>query len=90
MDRLNPWIIGAALAITFAVVYVLCAAAFAVAPGATLGFFNAWFHGLNLAELQTGAKPFTIGVFVYGLVGVTGFGFVCGILIATSYNLLRH
>jgi hypothetical protein len=90
MDRLNPWIIGAALAITFAVVYVLCAAAFAAAPGATLEFFNAWFHGLNLAELQAGAKPFTVGVFVYGLVGVTGFGFVCGVLFAASYNLLRR
>jgi hypothetical protein len=59
-------------------------------PAATLGFFSAWFHGLNLAELQTGAKPFTVGVFVYGLIGVTGFGFVCGAIFATSYNLLRR
>jgi len=29
MERLNPWVTGAALTITFVVVYALCAAAFA-------------------------------------------------------------
>lgn len=90
MEKLNPWVMGAALAITFVAVYALCAAAFAVAPAATIGFFNAWFHGLNLAGLQVGAKPFTLGVFLYGTAGIAAVAFVCGVVFAASYNLLRR
>lgn len=90
MEKLNPWVMGAALTITFVVVYALCAAAFAVAPAATIDFFNAWFHGLNLAGLQVGAKPFTFGVFLYGVVGIAVVAFVCGAVFAASYNLLRR
>jgi hypothetical protein len=90
MERVNPWALGGALAITFAVLYAVCAAAFALAPGATLDFFNAWFHGLNLAGLQAGAGPYTLGIFLYGLVGVVVFGFVCGAVFATAYNVLRR
>lgn len=90
MEKLNPWMVGAALAATFVVVYALCAAAFALVPGATLDFFNAWFHGLNLAGLQAGAKPFTVGLLLYGLVGVAVFGLLCGVIFAASYNLARR
>jgi hypothetical protein len=90
MEKLNPWVMGAALAITFVAVYALCAAAFAIAPTATIDFFNAWFHGLNLAGLQAGAKPFTLSVFLYGTVGVAAVAFVCGVVFAASYNLLRR
>jgi hypothetical protein len=90
MEKLNPWVMGAALTITFVAVYVLCAAAFAIAPTATIDFFNAWFHGLNLAGLQTGAKPFTFGVFLYGTLGIAVVAFVCGTVFAASYNLLRR
>jgi len=87
MKPLGPWTTGTALAVTLAVVYVLCAAAFALWPAATLGFFDAWFHGLNLANLQPGAKPFTLGVFIYGFVGIAVSGFVTGAVFALSYNL---
>lgn len=90
MERLNPRVMGAALTITFVVVYALCAAAFAIAPTVTIDFFNAWFHGLNLAGLQVGAKPFTFGVFLYGAAGIAAVAFVCGALFAASYNLLRR
>jgi hypothetical protein len=90
MEKLNPWVMGAALAITFVAVYALCAAAFAIAPTATIDFFNTWFHGLNLAGLQVGAKPFTFGVFLYGAVGIAVVAFVCGAVFAASYNLLRR
>ena len=90
MEKLNPWVMGAALTITFVVVYALCAAAFAIAPTATIDFFNAWFHGLNLAGLQVGAKPFTFGVLLYGVAGIAVVAFVCGAVFAASYNLLRR
>lgn len=81
---------GAALAITFAAAYIVCATAFALWPGGTLGFFNAWFHGLNFAGVQAGARPFGAGVFVYGLAGVVLFAFLAGAVFAASYNVLRH
>lgn len=76
MTKLNSWAVGAAFTITFVAVYALCAAAFAVTLAATIDFFNAWFHGLNLAGLQVGAKPFTFGVFVYGVAGIAAVAFV--------------
>lgn len=90
MEKLSVWAVGAALAVTFAAMYTLCAAAFAFAPGATLDFFNAWFHGLNLAGLQAGAKPFTVGGFLFGLVGIVVYAFVSGVVFVASYNLLRR
>lgn len=90
MEKLNVTATGIALLVTMVIVYTLCAAAFAFAPGTTIGFFNAWFHGLNLAGLQAGARPFTFGVFLYGLAGIAVFAFVCGALFAASYNWLRR
>jgi len=89
MERLNAWMVGGALAITLAILYTACAAAFALAPQATLEFFNTWFHGLNLAGLQSGAKPFTAGIFVYGLVGLCATAFVTGALYALCANWLN-
>lgn len=90
MEKLNPPVVGGALAVTAAVLYGACAVAFALWPAATLDFFNAWFHGLNLAGLQAGAKPFTVGGFLYGLAGIAVYAFVGGAVFAASYNLLRR
>jgi hypothetical protein len=89
MKKLNPWVIGLALALALAVLYTVCAGAFALWPQATLEFFNAWFHGLNLSGMQSGAKPFTLGLFVYGLVGVSASAFVTGALYALFVNGLN-
>ena len=88
MKKLNGWVVGGALAITLAVLYTICALAFALAPQATLEFFNAWFHGLNLTGMQGGAKPFTIGLFIYGLAGLAATSFVAGALFALVYGWL--
>ncbi len=89
MNKLNPWVTGTALALALSVLYTGCAAAFALWPQATLEFFNAWFHGLNLAGMQSGAKPFTLGLFVYGLVGLSASAFVTGALYALFANWLN-
>lgn len=89
MDRLNPWAAGSALAVTLAIVYSLCATAFALWPGATLEFFNAWFHGVDLRVLQP-ARAFTLGVFLYGLSGIVLSGFATGAIYAAIYNLVRR
>lgn len=90
MDKLNPWAVGAALAITLAVAYSVCATAFALRPEETLAFFNAWFHGVDLRVLQPAAKTFTLGVFFYGLSGIVLTGFAMGVVYAVVYNLVRR
>lgn len=85
---LQPLRTGLALALTATVLYVVCAAAFALAPGATLDFFNAWFHGVDLSVLNPGGRPFGWGTFVYGLVGIAVVAFVTGIVYAVVYNLV--
>ncbi len=88
MSKLKPWAVGGALAITAAIVYLVCAAAVVLWPGSTLEFFNAWVHGLDLSVLET-AKPITAGVFFYGLSGVVASAFAVGAVFAVSYNLVR-
>lgn len=91
MKRLDKTITGLSLALTVATVYAACAAAYAFWPAATLGFFNAWFHGIDLALLTpAGGKGLTFGVFFYGLLGVTLSGFAMGIVYATVHNLIRR
>lgn len=90
MNKLNPWKTGVALALALAVLYTVCAGAFALWPQATLEFFHAWFHGLNLTGMQSGAKPFTLGLFSYGLVGVSASAFVTGALYALFANWLNR
>ena len=90
MDRLSPWASGSALALTLAIVYTLCAAAFALWPGATLEFFNAWFHGIDLSALKPPSEKFTLGIFIYGLGGIVLTGFVTGAIYATMYNWVRR
>jgi hypothetical protein len=71
------------------VLHTACAGAFALWPQATLEFFNAWFHGFNLAGMQSDAKPFTLGLFIYGLVGLSACAFVTDTLYALFANWLN-
>jgi hypothetical protein len=89
MNKLNPWVTGSALALALAVLYTACAGAFALAPQAMLEFFNAWFHGLNLGGMQSGAKPFTLGLFLYGLAGLSASAFVTGAVYTLFANWLN-
>lgn len=91
MKRLNKGVTGLASALTAAAVYTACAAAYALWPEATLGFFNAWFHGLDLALLvPAGGNGWTLGVFAYGLAGVTLAGFFIGVVYAAAHNLVTR
>jgi YHS domain-containing protein len=86
--NLQPLRTGFALAMTGAVLYVVCAAAFAAWPEATVSFFNAWVHGVDLSVLKPGAKPFGWGTFLYGLVGIAIVAFLTGVVYAVAYNQL--
>ena len=86
-QNLAPVRFGGALAATAAVIYAVCALAVALWPDGALDFFNAWFHGIDFGPLKAGRKPFTTGIFVYGLAGVAITAFVSGALFAAFYNL---
>ncbi len=89
MNKLSPCTVGGALAITAAIVYLVCALAVYLWPGGTLEFFNAWFHGLDLNALKS-TKPFTFGTFLYGLGSAALAAFLAGAVFAMSYNLVRR
>ena len=67
MNRLQPCQFGFGEAVTFSVFSSACALALALFLDHTVGFFNAWFHGLDLTLLRPpGGRLLTLGQFVYG------------------------
>jgi hypothetical protein len=87
MNKLNPWRVGSATALTTAVISVVCAAAVYLFPQGTVDFVNSWTHGLDLTMLRSD-KPWTLGGLAYGLFNVTLTGFLFGALFAYCYNLV--
>ena len=91
MNRLLPWKFGFAGAVTFSLFYSACALAVALFPDSTIGFFNAWFHGLDLTLLRpAGGRPLTLGQFVYGLVSAAVVSFAVAASLAGFYNLFAR
>ena len=87
MEKLNPWRVGGAMALTVAVISLVCTVAVFLFPDGMIDFANAWMHGLDLTLLKSD-KPWTLGGLAYGLLGATLTGFLSGALFACSYNLM--
>lgn len=91
MNRLQPWSFGFAGAVTFSVLYTACAFAVALFPEGTIGFFNAWFHGLDLTLLKpSGGRPLTFGQFLYGLVSAAAVSFAIAASVAGFYSVFAR
>lgn len=91
MHRLHPWQFGLASAVTFSIVYSVCALAVVLSPDATIGFFNAWFHGLDLALLKPpGGRALTLIQFLSGLISAAAVSFVIAAMLAALYNVFAH
>src|SRR3990172_12676074 len=60
MDKVNTLGAGIALAVTLALISALCAVAFMLAPDATLDFFSAFMHGLDLTAVKS-TTPISFG-----------------------------
>jgi hypothetical protein len=91
MNRLQPWSLGFAGAMTFSVFYTACALAVTMFPDGTIGFFDAWFHGLDLTLLKpSGGRPLTFGRFLYGLVSAATVSFAIAVSLAGFYNLFAR
>lgn len=89
MDTRNPLGTGIGLAVTFAFLSILCAIAFAVAPDATINFFGAFMHGLDLNAVRSTA-PLNLGRVLYGVVGLAIIGFLAGLVFAWTYNTVTR
>ena len=91
MKRLQPWSFGFAGAVTFSVIYTACALAVFLFPDGTIGFFNAWFHGLDLTLLKPpGGRPLTLSQFLYGLISAAAVSFAVAASLAGFYNLFTR
>jgi len=91
VNSLDAWRFGAAAALTFSIVYTVCALAVALFPDGTIDFFNNWFHGLDLRLLKPpGGRPLTIGQFIYGLVGAAIVSYAAGAALAGFYNVFTR
>lgn len=89
MNRLNPWRVGSAMALTTGSISLVCASAVYLFPEEMIGFVNSWFHGLDLTFLKSD-KPWTWADFSYGLFGATLVGFLSGSVFALFYNLVGY
>jgi hypothetical protein len=87
MNRLSTLSVGVALGTTLALMSMLCALAFALWPDATLDFFGAFVHGLDLSTAKS-AAPISPGRALYGIVGLGIVGLVVGVVYASIYNVV--
>ena len=87
MNRLDPLHTGAAVALTAALVSILCAIAVYLFPEGTVEFVNSWTHGLDLTVLRSD-RPMTLGSVVLGVINVALTGFVLGVLFSSADNLI--
>ncbi len=87
MDRLNPWRVGSATALTAGTASLICAVAVWLFPEGAVSFVNSWTHGLDLAVIRSN-KPLTLDSYGYGLFNVTLTGYFVGVLFAGCYNLV--
>lgn len=89
MDRLSPFSVGLATALTFIVLNTLCAAAVALWPDAAVNVVSSFAHGLDLRSVKS-TEPMGIGRFFVGLISLGVIGFIAGVVFAWSHNLLSR
>lgn len=87
MNKLSVLSVGIALGATLALLSMLCALAFAIWPVATLDFFSAFMHGLDLSAVRSSA-PMSPGRVLYGVLGLGIIGIAAGVVYASIYNVV--
>lgn len=89
MDRNEAWRTGLALAITLVLINVVCGAAIALWPDASLDYANAWMHGIDLSLIKS-RDHMSVRMFLQGVVGLAILGFAVGSLYALVAGALRR
>ena len=73
-----------AVAVSVAIIFVLCRIAVALFPDLAMAVAQSWFHGLNLSKIS--GFSVTPGSFILGLVTSTVGGWLIGYIFAKAYN----
>lgn len=73
-----------ALAVTVAILYVVCRIAVSLFPDLAMSVAQSWFHGLALSKIS--GWDLTLGSFVLGLLTSTGGAWLIGYVFANAYN----
>ncbi|ANT49985.1 DUF5676 family membrane protein [Mesorhizobium amorphae] len=87
MNKLSILSVGIALGATLGLMSMFCALAFAIWADATLDFFGAFMHGLDLSAVKSTA-PMRPGRALYGVVGLGIVGLLAGVVYASIYNVV--
>ena len=66
MSKISTLATGIAMAITFALMSALCAVAFMAVPDATIDFFGAFMHGIDLKAVKSAAPISIARVYLRG------------------------
>lgn len=81
----QSYAIANALAVTTAIVYVLCRLLVGLFPDASFTVAQSWFHGIELSRLD--AWNLTLSSFVLGLISSSISAWVVGYIFVKVYKL---
>lgn len=83
---MKQYAIPNALALTTAIIYVLCRILVGLFPDASFVIAQSWFHGIELTRL--GAWNLTLESFILGIISSTITAWVVGFIYIKVYRLL--
>ncbi len=86
-NELKPLRVGFALGIVSAIISLVCAILFAIAPEFILSLGNNLFHGLDLNQIAKNSISW--GGVILGLIEVFIIGFIGGWLFGVIYNAVN-
>ena len=87
--KLRPLAVGSSLAVTMAIVYALCTAAWITWQTEAVNFLNELFHGLDFRRIQV-ESSYSVMAFIAPLAVLSLWGFVTGTLYGLIYNALTR
>ena len=91
MERVKPWVTGAAFAVVIAVVYVACVISVLLFPDACLAFANNWMHAIDLTLIKRPAsKPLSFNDWGAGFATAIVAGFLAGAIYGWAQNFFAR
>jgi len=80
----NPIGTANAVAVTTAIIYIVCRVGVSLFPDLSMTIAQSWFHGIQLTQISE--LNFTFGSFILGLATSTIGTWLVGYLFAKLYN----
>ncbi len=84
---MKQYVIPNALAVTTAIIYVLCRVLVGIFPDASFALAQSWFHGIELSK--SSAWNLTMQSFVIGLISSTITAWIVGYIFVKVYKLVN-